>query len=204
VILIFWVEPGASRLAKAATRFALLFVPGSRDLGLGAPQLGDPQVKAGLRDHHCLTPCWHCLSQGLHPRHRQRDDSLSLRARHAKPRHAAGRQEPILDGRCEDGPQSATRSRSVPGERIWDRSLTQACTCEGCTAASRMEPISVPSMCLLIREATRVAVVGRWGPVPAHWRAYSPTVTGFASLMYRPDNLLPRRPLGAAPPQVCG
>ena len=54
-----------------------------------------------------------------------------------------------------------------------------------------MEPILVPSMCLLIREATRVAVVGRWERVAAHWRAYSPTVTGFASPMYAPDNLAP-------------
>jgi hypothetical protein len=52
-----------------------------------------------------------------------------------------------------------------------------------------MEPILVPSLCLLIREATRVALIGRWGPVHARWRAYSPTVTRFASPMYAPDNL---------------
>jgi len=26
-------------------------------------QLGDPQAKAGVRDHHCLGPRRHCLSQ---------------------------------------------------------------------------------------------------------------------------------------------
>ena len=37
-----------------------------------------------------------------------------------------------------------------------------------------MEPILVPWLCLLIMEATRVALVGPMRTVPAHWRAYSP------------------------------
>jgi hypothetical protein len=49
----------------------------------------------------------------------------------------------------------------------------------------------VPSMCLLIKDSTLVAVVWRCGLVAAHLRAYSPTVTGFASLTYAPDNLAP-------------
>ena len=122
----------------------------SRELDILDPerqQLGDPQTKAGVRDHHCLTPRWHCLSQRLHLRHRQRDNSLTLRPREAKPRHGAGRHKPILDGRCEDGPQKRYQK-----QQPWDRSLTRACTCDGRTAASRMELILVPSMYLLIRE----------------------------------------------------
>ena len=99
-------------------------------------QLDAPQAKAGLRDHHCLTPSRHCLSQGLHLRHRQRDDSLSLRARHMLGR-ATG-----LDAKSRSWTAAEkmdrTRSRSVAGES-WDRSLTQACTCEVCTATSCMD-----------------------------------------------------------------
>ena len=46
-------------------------------------------------------------------------------------------------------------------------------------------------MCLLIKDSTLVAVVWRCGLVAAHLRAYSPTVTGFVSLTYAPDNLAP-------------
>ena len=68
-------------------------------------QLGDPQAKAGVRDHHHLAPRWHCLSQVLHLRHRQRSDSCTLGPRQAKPDHWAGCHEPILNARGDDGPQ---------------------------------------------------------------------------------------------------
>jgi hypothetical protein len=125
-------------------------------------QLGDPQAKAGVRDHHCLAPRWHGLSQGLHLRHGQRDDSLSSDRGRVNRLTGLDATSRSWTAAAKMDRRSATRSRSVPGERSWDRSLTQACTCEARTAASRMEPILVPSMCLLIREATRVAVVGRW------------------------------------------
>ena len=108
-----------------------------------------------MRDHHCLTPCWHCLSQGW----TCATDNATIRSRSER-----GRLSRVtgLDATSRSWTAAAkmnrgraTRSRSVPGERTWARSLTQACTCEGRTAASRMEPILVPSMCLLIREATR-------------------------------------------------
>jgi transposase len=52
----------------------------------------------------------------------------------------------------------------------------------------------MPSMCLLIREPTCIAMVGRWGRVAAHWGAYSPTVTGFLKLTEVVDSLgLPNR-----------
>jgi hypothetical protein len=66
-----------------------------------------------------------------------------------------------------------------------------------------LSPMIVPSMCLLIKDSTLVAVVWRCGLVAAHLRAYSPTVTGFASLTYGPDNLAARPPQGAALRQLC-
>ena len=59
-------------------------------------------------------------------------------------------------------------------------------------------------MCLLIREATRVAVVGRWGRVPTNWRGCSSTVIGLASLTCVLTTWLPRLPLGAALRQLAG
>ena len=75
-ILVFVVEPGAFRLAK------LLLDPHCSVqevdiLDSERQQLGDPQAKGRLCDHHCLTPCWHCLSQGLH----RATDSWTIRSR---------------------------------------------------------------------------------------------------------------------------
>ena len=77
------------------------------------------------------------------------------------------------------------------GDKTLARSVTQAWISEARTAESLLSPMEVPSMCLLIKDSTLVAVVWRCGLFAAHLRAYSPTVTGFASLTYAPDNLAP-------------
>jgi hypothetical protein len=79
----------------------------------------------------------------------------------------------------------------VVGDKTLPRSVTQAWISEARTAEIFLSPMVVPSMCLLIKDSTLIAVVWRCGLVAAHRRAYSPTVTGFASLTYTPDNLAP-------------
>jgi hypothetical protein len=54
-----------------------------------------------------------------------------------------------------------TTSRTVPGERVCDRSLTHACTSDVRTAESLLPPSRVPAMWLSIMDLTRVAVVER-------------------------------------------
>jgi hypothetical protein len=92
----------------------------------------------------------------------------------------------------------------VVGDKTLARSVTRAWISEARTVESLLSPMVVPWMCLLIKDSTLVAVVWRCGLVAAHWRAYSPTATGFASLTYAPDNLAPSTARGAAPRQLCG
>jgi hypothetical protein len=70
----------------------------------------------------------------------------------------------------------------VVGDKTLARSVAQAWISEARMVESLLSPMVVPSMCLLIKDSTLVAVVWRCGLSAAHLRAYSPTVTGFASL----------------------
>ena len=104
----------------------------------------------------------------------QRDNSLSLGARHAKPRLWQDAMSRSWTAAAKMNHKSATRSRGVPGERTWDRSLTQACTCEGSHGIEPHETDLGAVNVLADQEATHVAVVGRWGRVATHWLAYAP------------------------------
>jgi hypothetical protein len=118
---------------KAATRSHCSLQEG-HILNSERQQLGNAQAKAGVCDHHCLTPRWHCLSQGL----QRATDSGTIRSR--SERGMLGRATGLdVKSRSWTAAEKMdrTRSRSVPGERTWDRSLTQACTCEVRTIASR-------------------------------------------------------------------
>ena len=133
MILVFLVEPGAYRLAKLPLDPHCSSQEG-HILRSERQQLGNPQAKAGVCDHHCLTPRWHCLSQGLH----RATDSGTIRSR--SERGMLGRATGLdVKSRSWTAAEKMdrTRSRSVPGERTWDRSLTKACTCEVRTIASR-------------------------------------------------------------------
>jgi hypothetical protein len=70
-------------------------------------------------------------------------------------------QKSILDCGIEDRAQVCATSRTVPGERVCERSVTHACTSDVRTAESLLPPSRVPAMWLSIMDLTRVAVVER-------------------------------------------
>jgi hypothetical protein len=110
---------------------------------------------------------------------RQRHDAFAFVTGEAQPHGWVVRHQAISTAALNIERSVPTTSRKVLGDSLRDRSVAHACTSDGRSATSRLEPSGVASMWVLINVAVRAAVLTRWGRAAAHCLAYSLTVIMF-------------------------